>query len=75
MARTVELPPLQGIYSQAGSEAKGLCPGHHMYHKNHSLGDGHHSPSILESERLASLLFLVAITPTMAWTVVSLTAI
>ena len=37
MARTAEPTPLQGIHTQAGSEAKALCPGHHMYQKKDSL--------------------------------------
>jgi hypothetical protein len=37
MARASELPFPQGIHTQAGSEAKALCPGHHMYQKYHSL--------------------------------------
>lgn len=37
MARAAEPPPPQGIHTQAGSEAKALCPGHHMYQLHHSL--------------------------------------
>ena len=37
MARAAEPAPLQGIHTQAGSEAKALCPGHHMYQKKDSL--------------------------------------
>ena len=37
MARAAEPTPLQGIHTQAGSEAKALCPGHHMYQKKDSL--------------------------------------
>ena len=42
MARAAEPPFPQGLHTQAGSEAKALCPGHHMYQKYHSLV---HSPS------------------------------
>ena len=30
-------PHPQGIHTQAGSEDKALCPGHHMDQKKHSL--------------------------------------